>query len=106
MPVTLIKAIAAVGWRTYASAGCGAASLRIAAGGLRIELVNNMPDAAVLTTQRQFIRLLEEGGKAFDVSFGLMTLHRSSDRTRRGGKWRSSTARRPTSAPRRRTRSS
>jgi len=41
---------------------------------LSVELVNNMPDAAVLATQRQFIRLLEEGAEAFDVSLGLMTL--------------------------------
>jgi len=33
-----------------------------------------MPDAAVHATQRQFIRLLEEGADAFDVSLGLMTL--------------------------------
>lgn len=41
---------------------------------LTVELVNNMPDSAVLATQRQFIRLLEEGAGAFDVSLGLMTL--------------------------------
>ena len=41
---------------------------------LRVELVNNMPDSAVLATQRQFIRLLEEGAGAFDVALGLMTL--------------------------------
>jgi homoserine O-succinyltransferase len=41
---------------------------------LRVELVNNMPDAAVLATQRQFIRLLEEGAGAFEVRLGLMTL--------------------------------
>ena len=41
---------------------------------LHVELVNNMPDAAVMATQRQFIRLLEEGAESFDVSLGLMTL--------------------------------
>jgi homoserine O-succinyltransferase len=42
---------------------------------LRIELVNNMPDAAVYSTQRQFIRLLEAGAaEAFDVTLGFMTL--------------------------------
>ena len=41
---------------------------------LRIELVNNMPDTAVFSTQRQFIRLLEEGARAFDVTLELATL--------------------------------
>ncbi len=41
---------------------------------LRVELVNNMPDSAVMATQRQFIRLLEEGAGSFEVSLGLMTL--------------------------------
>jgi homoserine O-succinyltransferase/O-acetyltransferase len=41
---------------------------------LRIQLVNNMPDAAVFATQRQFIRLLDDGAQAFDVTLGLMTL--------------------------------
>lgn len=41
---------------------------------LRVALVNNMPDSAVFATQRQFIRLLEEGSQAFDVSLGFMTL--------------------------------
>ncbi len=41
---------------------------------LRIALVNNMPDSAVFATQRQFLRLLEEGSQAFDVTLGLMTL--------------------------------
>ncbi|MDE3176661.1 MAG: homoserine O-succinyltransferase [Pseudomonadota bacterium] len=41
---------------------------------LRIDLVNNMPDAAVFATQRQFIRLLEEGAASFDVTLGLVTL--------------------------------
>ena len=41
---------------------------------LSVELVNNMPDAAVHATQRQFIRLLEDGAGAFDVSLGLMSL--------------------------------
>ena len=44
---------------------------------LRIQLVNNMPDAAVFATQRQFIRLLDDGAQAFDVTLGLMTLARS-----------------------------
>jgi homoserine O-succinyltransferase len=41
---------------------------------LRVALVNNMPDAAVFSTQRQFIRLLEEGAQDFDVTLGFMTL--------------------------------
>ncbi len=41
---------------------------------LRIELVNNMPDAAVFSTQRQFIRLLEEAAARFDVTLGFLTL--------------------------------
>ena len=41
---------------------------------LSVELVNNMPDAAVHATQREFIRLLEDGAGAFDVSLGLMSL--------------------------------
>lgn len=41
---------------------------------LRIELVNNMPDAAVFSTQRQFIRLLEEAARAFDVTLELTSL--------------------------------
>jgi hypothetical protein len=31
---------------------------------LRVELVNNMPDAAVFSTQRQFMRLIEEGARS------------------------------------------
>ncbi len=52
---------------------------------LRIELVNNMPDAAVLSTQKQFIRLLEAAAHGFDVSLGLMTLAsvERSDETKR-----------------------
>jgi len=41
---------------------------------LRIELVNNMPDAAVSATQRQFVLLLEEAAQTYDVTLGLMTL--------------------------------
>ena len=41
---------------------------------LRVELVNNMPDAAVFSTQRQFMRLIEEGARAFDVTLGLDSL--------------------------------
>jgi homoserine O-succinyltransferase len=41
---------------------------------LRIELVNNMPDAAAQATQRQFIGLLEEACETFEVTLGLMTL--------------------------------
>ena len=41
---------------------------------LRVDLVNNMPDAALLSTQRQFVKLLEEGARNYDVTLGLMTL--------------------------------
>jgi homoserine O-succinyltransferase/O-acetyltransferase len=41
---------------------------------LSIALVNNMPDAAVLATQRQFVRLLEAGAEKFDVTLSLTTL--------------------------------
>ena len=41
---------------------------------LSVALVNNMPDAAVLATQRQFVRLLEAGAETFDVTLGLTTL--------------------------------
>ncbi|HXT09717.1 MAG TPA: homoserine O-succinyltransferase [Roseiarcus sp.] len=74
MPVTLIRPspLAGVGnlrERRLRRGVVGDRSRR-----LRVELVNNMPDAAVHATQRQFIRLLEEGAGAFDVSLGLMTL--------------------------------
>jgi homoserine O-succinyltransferase len=41
---------------------------------LRVELVNNMPDAAVFSTQRQFIRLLEEAAATYEVTLGLTSL--------------------------------
>jgi homoserine O-succinyltransferase len=41
---------------------------------LRVELVNNMPDAAVFSTQRQFIRLLEEAAAAYKVTLGFTSL--------------------------------
>jgi homoserine O-succinyltransferase len=41
---------------------------------LSVELVNNMPDSAVFSTQRQFIRLLEEAAPAFDLTLGLTSL--------------------------------
>jgi homoserine O-succinyltransferase len=41
---------------------------------LSLELVNNMPDAAVFSTQRQFIRLLEEAAPAFDLRLGFSSL--------------------------------
>ncbi len=41
---------------------------------LRIALVNNMPDAALFATQRQFIRLLEEAAQAFEVTLDFLTL--------------------------------
>jgi homoserine O-succinyltransferase len=41
---------------------------------LSVELVNNMPDAAVFSTQRQFIRLLEEAAPAFDLTLGFTSL--------------------------------
>jgi homoserine O-succinyltransferase len=41
---------------------------------LSIALVNNMPDSAVLATQRQFVRLLEAGAESFDVTLRLTTL--------------------------------
>ena len=41
---------------------------------LRVDLVNNMPDAALFSTQRQFVKLLEEGARNYDVTLGLMTL--------------------------------
>ena len=41
---------------------------------LRVDLVNNMPDAALFSTQRQFVKLLEEGARGYDVTLGLMTL--------------------------------
>jgi homoserine O-succinyltransferase/O-acetyltransferase len=48
---------------------------------LSIALVNNMPDSAVLATQRQFVRLLEAGAESFDVTLSLTTL-RSVPRSR------------------------
>ena len=41
---------------------------------LSLALVNNMPDSALFATQRQFIRLVEEGARDFDVTLGLTTL--------------------------------
>jgi homoserine O-succinyltransferase len=41
---------------------------------LRLELVNNMPDTAIFATQRQFIRLIEDGARDFEVTLGLTTL--------------------------------
>ncbi len=56
------------GWRTIA-----------------IGLVNNMPDAAVAATQRQFTRLLEDASGEFDVRlslFALETLPRATEARR------------------------
>lgn len=55
--------------------------------GKRVEigLVNNMPDAAVATTERQFARLIEEASGEFDVRlrlFDLETLPRASEARR------------------------
>jgi len=41
---------------------------------LRIDLVNNMPDKALFATQRQFVKLLEEGARGHEVTLGLLTL--------------------------------
>jgi homoserine O-succinyltransferase len=41
---------------------------------IRIGLVNNMPDAALLPTERQFLRLLEPATAAFDVQIRLFCL--------------------------------
>ena len=41
---------------------------------LRVDLVNNMPDAALFSTQRQFVKLLEEGARAHEVTLGFLTL--------------------------------
>jgi homoserine O-succinyltransferase len=41
---------------------------------IRIGLVNNMPDAALLPTERQFLRLLEPAMRAFDVQIRLFYL--------------------------------
>jgi homoserine O-succinyltransferase len=52
---------------------------------LRLELVNNMPDSAVMATQRQFIRLLEEAARDYEVTLGFVTLstvERSQDARR------------------------
>jgi hypothetical protein len=52
---------------------------------LEIGLVNNMPDAAVASTERQFARLIEEASGEFDVRlrlFGLETLPRASEARR------------------------
>ncbi len=52
---------------------------------LEIGLVNNMPDAAVATTQRQFSRLIDEASGELDVRlrlFGLETLPRAREARR------------------------
>jgi homoserine O-succinyltransferase/O-acetyltransferase len=52
---------------------------------LEIGLVNNMPDSAVATTERQFARLVEEASGEFDVRlrlFSLETLPRGSEARR------------------------
>ena len=52
---------------------------------LEIGLVNNMPDSAVATTQRQFARLVEEASGEFDVRlrlFELETLPRAGEARR------------------------
>ena len=41
---------------------------------LRIDLVNNMPDAAMFATQRQFVKLLEEGSRGYEVTLGFLTM--------------------------------
>src|SRR5947209_5796730 len=41
---------------------------------IRIGLVNNMPDAALLATERQFLRLLEPATDSFDVQILLFYL--------------------------------
>jgi homoserine O-succinyltransferase len=41
---------------------------------LRVDLVNNMPDSALFSTQRQFVKLLEEGARGHEVTLGLMTM--------------------------------
>ena len=41
---------------------------------ISVGLVNNMPDAAVAATQRQFVRLLEDASGEFDVRLSLFAL--------------------------------
>jgi homoserine O-succinyltransferase/O-acetyltransferase len=41
---------------------------------LRVALVNNMPDSALFSTQRQFIRLLEAGAAEFEVTLAFMSM--------------------------------
>ncbi len=41
---------------------------------LRVALINNMPDSALFSTQRQFIRLLEAGAEEFEISVAFMSL--------------------------------
>ena len=73
MPVTLVRpstsAVASLRERRLRHGGVQDRGRR-----LRIDLVNNMPDAAVFSTQRQFIRLLEDAAASFDVTLGFLTL--------------------------------
>ena len=41
---------------------------------LRVDLVNNMPDSALFSTQRQFVKLLEEGARNYEITLGLMSM--------------------------------
>jgi homoserine O-succinyltransferase/O-acetyltransferase len=41
---------------------------------LKIGIVNNMPDAALLATERQFLRLLEPASRDFDIHIGFYYL--------------------------------
>ena len=49
---------------------------------LEIGLVNNMPDAAVAATQRQFVRLIEDASGEFDVRLRLFSARNIAARRR------------------------
>jgi homoserine O-succinyltransferase len=74
MPVTIARSAAPGTIETLRERRIRPGALRDRGRRLRLELVNNMPDSAVFATQRQFIRLLEDGARDFDVTLGLTTL--------------------------------
>ena len=74
MPVTIARNVAPGMLADLRERRIRRGALRDRGRRLRLDLVNNMPDSAVFATQRQFIRLIEEGARDFDITLGLTTL--------------------------------
>lgn len=85
MPITIERAVLAPPIASLRERRTTRGSIRDRGRRIEIGLVNNMPDAAVAATERQFARLVEEASQEFDVRlrlFSLETLPRAPEAKR------------------------